>query len=144
MDDLPTLKLQNTDIEWVRTFKYLGLTFDSPTLLWNTHVEDICRQGNQRVNILKSMAGTTWGADREILTRVYKLYIRPKLLYGITAIASAPESRLESLNKIQNAALRVILGARRTSPITAMQIEANIPPPALSHKRDMLQVFLQG
>ena len=132
LEHLPTLKLQHNDIEWVKTFRYLGLTLDAPTLTWKVHVEETCRQGNLRVNILKSLAGTTWGADRELLTRVFKSFIRPKLLYGITAIASAPGSRIDSLNKKQNAALRVILGARRTSPITAMQIEANIPPPCPS------------
>ena len=127
LEHLPTLKLQDADIEWVRTFKYLGLTFDAPTLTWKAHIEGVCRQGYQRVNILKALAGT-WGADREMLLNIYKAYVRPKLLYGITAVASAAESRLEGLNRIQNAALRVALGARRTSPITALQVEADVPP----------------
>ena len=127
-EDLPTLRLQNTEIEWMKKFKYLGLTLDAPTLLWKDHVEEACRQGLQRINILKALAGTTWGADRDILLKVYDSFIKPKLMYGITAVASASESRLESLNKIQNAALRVILGARRTSPVTALQTEANVPP----------------
>ena len=80
------------------------------------------------MNILKALAGTTWGADREILLKIYKVFIRSKLTYGATAIASAANSRLENLNKVQNAALRAALGARRTSPITALQVEANIPP----------------
>ena len=128
LDQLPTLKLQHTDIEWVKTFKYLGLTFDAPTLTWKEHIEETCRQGLQRVNILKALTGTTWGADRDLLLKVYKTYIRPKLTYGIIAVASAAESRLNALNRIQNAALRVILGAKRSSPIVALQIEANVPP----------------
>ena len=127
-DHLPTLKLKENNIEWTPTFKYLGLTLDAPTLTWKQHIEEACRQGNQRINILKALTGTTWGADREQLLTIYKTYIRPKILYGITAVASAAESRIESLNRIQNAALRVALGARKTSPITALQVEADIPP----------------
>ena len=48
-------------------------------------------------------------------------------MYGITAVASAAGGRLDQLNRIQNAALRVALGARKTSPIIAMQVEADIP-----------------
>ena len=59
---------------------------------------------------------------------IYKVYIRTKLTYGTTAIASAADSRLENLNKVQNAALRVALGARRSSPILALQAESNFPP----------------
>ena len=50
------------------------------------------------------------------------------MTYGIAALASVKKNRLESLEKIQNAALRIILGARRTSPIKALQVEANMPP----------------
>ena len=128
LEDLPALRLQNTNIEWVMEFRYLGVILDAPTLTWKAHIEETCRQGLQRTNVLKALAGTTWGADRDMLTKVYNSFIRSKLVYGIAAIASAAASRLESLNKIQNAAIRVILGVKRTSPITAMQVEANIPP----------------
>ena len=74
------------------------------------------------------MAWQTWGAEKELLLRVYKVYIRSKLTYGITAVSSAAASRLEQLNKIQNAAIRVALGVKRTSPIPAIQVESNIPP----------------
>ena len=128
LDLLPTLRVNGEDIEWVKTFKYLGLIVDAPTLTWKKHIEETCRQAHQRVNILKALTGTTWGADREYLLIIYKVYIRTKLTYGATAIASAADSRLENLNKVQNAALRVALGARRTSPILALQAESNFPP----------------
>ena len=125
---LPTLTVTGNTIEWVKTFKYLGLTFDAPTLKWKTHIKETCQQGTQRVNILKALAGTTWGAERSLLLKVYTTYIRPKLTYGITAIASAAETSLNSLGRIQNAALRVAIGARNTSPTDALHIEANIQP----------------
>ena len=43
-------------------------------------------------------------------------------------LASASETNLNCLSRIQNAALRVALGARKTSPTAALHIEANIQP----------------
>ena len=93
------------------------------------------------MTIVKSLAETTLVTDRETLRRIYKSYIRPKILFGITEVDSAPESRLESLNKIQNAALGAILGARKTSPITALQVEADVPPISLHIKELCCQYY---
>ena len=127
-EELPNLTVTQNRIQWVKTFKYLGMYLDAPTLTWKSHIKEARRQGVQRLNILKALAGTTWGAERELLLKVYISYIRPKLTYGIAALASAAETNLKSLSRIQNAALRVALGARKTSPTVALHIEANIQP----------------
>ena len=77
---------------------------------------------------MRSLAGSKWGAERELLLRLYTSYIRPKIMYGASAYASASPTRLEQLERIQNAALRIAIGARKTTPIAALQVEANIPP----------------
>lgn len=128
MTELPHFKLLNEDIEWVKSHKYLGLTVDAPNLTWNKHIEEVCRSANQRLNMMRAVAGTSWGVDREILLNFYTIYIRPKLTYGITAIASTSTTTLGILEKLQNTALRISLGARNTTPILSLQAEANIPP----------------
>ena len=77
---------------------------------------------------MKTREGTTWVAEREILLRVYTTYIRPMLTYGIAALASAAETNLTRLSRIQHAALRVALGVRKSSPTVALHIEVNIQP----------------
>ena len=77
---------------------------------------------------MRALAGSTWGADREIMLDLYTQYIRPKLIYGISAVASASTTNLDRLERIQNAAIRIAIGARNTSPITALQVETNLPP----------------
>ena len=74
------------------------------------------------------MDSDNWGANRELLINFYKAYIRSKISYAATATASTCQSRKETLEKIQNAALRVALGARKTSPISSLQAEADVPP----------------
>ena len=58
LDRKPTLKINNTDIEWVLTFKYLGVTFDAPTLTWAAHINDVCRDCVQRLNIMRALSGS--------------------------------------------------------------------------------------
>ena len=122
------LKLNQDDIEWVKHIRYLGVTLDAPTLTWKKHYQELVREGQQRINIMRAISGTSWGANRELLLNFYRTYIRSKISYAATATASACQTRKESLEKIQNAALRVALGARKTSPIPSLQVEANMPP----------------
>ena len=134
MTELPTLRLRNEDIEWVKTHKYLGLTVDAPNLTWKEHINEVTRTTNQRLNMMRAVAGTAWGIDREMLLNFYTAYIRPKLTYGATVIASVSETRLAQLERLQNTALRISLGARKTTPIPSLQIKENIPSMALCMK----------
>ena len=122
------IKINGENIEWVKSCKYLGITLDAPTLTWSKHFEELAREGMQRINIMRAISGTSWGANRELLISFYQSYIRSKLTYGAAATSSACQTRKNTLEKIQNAALRVALGARKTSPIAALQSEANLPP----------------
>ena len=42
---------------------------------------------------------------------------------------------LEKFQKLQNIALRKMLGAFKTSPISAMEIEASLPPPKVKFNK---------
>ena len=101
LDEITKFKVNNEDVEWVKSFRYLGLTLEAPTLTWKLHFQELCREGVQRLNILRAVAGSSWGASREILLRLYTQYIRSKMTYGIAALASASKTRLESLEKIK-------------------------------------------
>ena len=128
LEHKPSLMINNSDIEWVLEFKYLGVTFDAPTLTWAPHIEEVKRDCVQRLNILRALSGSTWGADKDLMLTLYTAYIRPKITYGISAVASASVSKLDKLETIQNAAIRLAIGARNTSPRAALQAEANLPP----------------
>ena len=135
------LKVNNEEIEWVKTTKYLGATLDAPTLTWKKHHEDLAREAIQRLNIMRALSGTNWGANRELLINFYKAYIRSKLTYGAAATTSACQSRQMILERVQNAAMKVALGARKTTPIAAMQVEANLLPLQDHLKSHSLQYY---
>lgn len=77
--------------------------------------------------MLKSLCATSWGADPKILLILYKSLVRSHFEYGFLCFAG-DDKIVNSLDKIQNKCMRTVLGAFKTSPIAAMQIEMNLPP----------------
>ena len=49
--------------------------------------------------------------------------------YGVPVWWNNQKTILEKFQKLQNLALRKILGAFKSSPASAMEIEASLPPP---------------
>jgi len=69
--------------------------------------------------------------------------IRSKLDYGCIVHGSAHGSYLQMLDPIQNHALRLCLGAYRTSPASSLCVEANEPPLYFRWKKLSLQYCLK-
>lgn len=61
--------------------------------------------------------------------------IRSILDYGCIAYGSAAETQLKKLDVIQSTAMRVCLGAMKTSPISALQVEMGEMPLELRRKQ---------
>ncbi|GFT96973.1 RNA-directed DNA polymerase from mobile element jockey [Trichonephila clavipes] len=80
------------------------------------------------LNILKVLANTRWGADRTSLLRLYRALIRSKLDYESVVYSSACKSLLKILDPVHHQALRLCLGAFRTSPVESLYAEAYEPP----------------
>ena len=83
------------------------------------------------------------GADQETLLHLYRSLIRSKLDYGCIVYGSARGSYLRMLDPIQNHALRLCLGAYRTSPTSSLCVEANEPPLYFRRKKLSLQYCLK-
>lgn len=126
------LSLNGTILEQTPNAKFLGLTFDS-TLTWRQHIQELRLKCSQRLNLLKTLNGTTWGADKKCLLRLYQSHLRSVLDYGSIVYSTASQSTLKKLNTVQNQALRIASGAFRTSPIASINTETNTMP--LEHRR---------
>jgi len=93
------------------------------------------------LNLLRVLANTSWGADQSTLLHVhlYIALIRSKLDYGCIVYGSTRPSYLKMLDPIHNSALRLCLGAFRTSPASSMSVMANEPPLQLRRQKLTLQ-----
>ena len=84
-----------------------------------------------------------WGGDRKVLLRLYTSLVRSKLDYGSIVYGSAPKSYIKMLDPVQNQALRICLGAFRTSPKESLEVEADILPLHLRREKLALQYVLK-
>jgi ribonuclease HI len=64
----------------------------------------------------------TWGADTGILLSIYKSLVRSRLEYGLIAYGACSKTTREPIEVLQRAALRIILGAYRTTPSDSLYV----------------------
>jgi len=115
----------------------LGLIFDRK-LTFLPHLKYLKAKCQKALDILRVLANTDWGSDRETLLLLYRSLIRSKLDYGCVVYGSARRSYLRMLDPIHNQGLRLCLGAFRTSPQESLYVEAN--EPSLYFRRSKLSM----
>ena len=138
----PELTLDGIQIEVVPEFKFLGLLFDSK-LSFIPHINYLSNKCHKALNLLRVVSSMDWGADRNVLLRLYRTLVRSKLDYGCIVYGSARKSYLRKLDAIHNQGLRLALGAFRTSPVNSLYAEANEPSLNLRRKKLSLQYYLK-
>jgi ribonuclease HI len=120
-DYTPTLTLYNQTIEKVPCIRFLGVIFDSQ-LTWKSHISSIVSSCNKQIGLLRILGHHTWGADTGILLSVYKSLVRSRLEYGLIAYGACSKTTREPIEVLQRAALRIILGAYRTTPSDSLYV----------------------
>ena len=122
----PQLLLYGNPIPVVEKVKFLGIIFDRK-LSFLPHLHYLKNKCIKALNLLRVVAHTSWGADQQTILHLYRSLIRSKLDYGSIVYGSARQSYLKMLDPVQNQALRLCLGAFRTSPADSLCVEANEP-----------------
>ena len=133
----PVLKLDGSVIPVVDQYKFLGIIFDKK-LSFIPHIKYLKSKCNKALQLLRVIAHTDWGADRQILLKLYRSLVRSKLDYGCFIYGSARKSYLNTLNTIHHQGLRLALGAFSTSPVESLYAETSEAP--LTARRNKLGV----
>jgi len=118
--------IYNKQVEWVRSFKYLGVVLDD-NLSFTLHAKHVCSRANKRISILKHLAGSPYGATQQTLLHYYKACIRPILEYGSIAMSIACPSAIKRIESIQNTALRIALRLPQHARTKFVRAEAGCP-----------------
>ena len=133
----PNLTLNGKQIKVVRETKFLGLIFDQK-LSFIPHLKALKTKCLKALDIIKVVANQEWGADKSVLLKLYRSFVRSKLDYGCIVYGSARPSYIKMLDTIHHQGIRLALGAFRTSPVESLYVEAGELP--LEHRRIKLSL----
>ena len=107
-DDTVKISFQGFELQWQLTLKYLGVIFDK-RLTFGPQVKAICDRVSGRLAGLRKLTGKSIRLPCSKSLTVYKAFARPILEYGCEAFISFRPCHLESLQRLQNKALRICM-----------------------------------
>ncbi|KAG0714204.1 putative RNA-directed DNA polymerase from transposon BS [Chionoecetes opilio] len=121
------LKLQDTNINWVNSFPYLGIWLDSQ-LTFKKHVAATKERAKSRIRILRIMTGFQEGTNYDVLRTFYVQAIRSLIDYGAPCLSLTSATQASALETVQNEALRIMAGESRWTRTNILHLETNTPP----------------
>ena len=133
--------LDNKEVPTIRNPKILGLNFDN-MLNFGHHSKLLKNQVQTKNTVLKCLAGSSWGKDKEILTDTYKALGRSHLNYASSVWTPyLSKTNWSNLNSAQNTALRTITGCVKMTEVTHLNQETKILP-VREHSEMLTKQFL--
>ena len=76
----PQFLLNETTLEQVEAFKYLGVLISSD-VSWSAHIDSICAKGKKLIGLLYRRFSSNIYSER--LQEIYKSLVRPQLEYAV-------------------------------------------------------------
>ena len=135
----PPLYINGKEIEYVNTFKYLGVTFDSK-LNWKEHIKTQVKRAKASLLMSKKLVGKTWGINPTNAHWIYTAIVRPLLTYGSVSWVSClkRETNLKDLTQVQRLACKLITSSMRSTPTAGMETLLGLVPIDLYIKQTAL------
>jgi Reverse transcriptase (RNA-dependent DNA polymerase)/Endonuclease-reverse transcriptase len=122
------IKFADTPIQHVDHPKYLGVTLDR-SLTYNVHLTKTAKKVAARVNLVRKLAGTNWGANAATL-RTASL----ALVYSTAEYCAPVWLNSVHVSKIDvqlNNTMRIISGTVKSTQLQWLPVLANIAPPEI-------------
>ena len=132
------IDINGKTIATAKTARFLGLTFDQQ-LTWKPHINNIIDKTKKKINLLRSITGQRWGANKATLLRIYRTLIRPKIEYGFELFFTASKTTLKQLVTLQNTCLRICTGAMKTTATDILYNECSELPLNLRIKTSLIK-----
>ena len=120
----PDITLEDTQLPLERSPKLLGVIMD-PSLSFHKHCNYVSDRIEKRNNILKALAGSSWGQDKETLLLTYNALGKSIASYAAPVWSTkASDSSFKKIQTAQNAALRKATGAHKMASIDHLHQES--------------------
>ena len=137
-DDIQhTLHINNQKIKSENSMMFLGMILDRK-LNFNEHITYIIDKGKKRLNLMRNLCGTTWGASINTLLTIYRTLIRSIIEYGDIVYDNTSNRNKQKLDSLQYQALKICCGSMTGSPLEALQNETGELPLELSRLKHQL------
>ena len=136
-EEEPHLTLHGSTIQVKEDTAYLGLIVDK-RLNWRSHVDHVRAKCLSAINLIKHLSHLSWGADRRTLKQLHSALVLSKINYGAQVYGTFNSKVFKRLEPLQNACLRAITGAFRSTPAVSLCAETGILP--LEFSRDLLNL----
>jgi len=131
------IKIKDQKVPTVQKPKFLGVHYDQ-FFTFSHHAKEIKTKVHSKNNVLKALAGTSWGCEKETMTTTYKAIGQSLINYAcpIWTPALKNNSVWDSLQAAQNSALKIALGCHKISSTDHIHNEAEIMP--VKHHCEMI------
>ncbi|GFS18314.1 reverse transcriptase-like protein [Elysia marginata] len=127
------LSLRGTNLKKEEIPIYLGVKLDRQLTL-KEHIQDLRGRANKRLQLVKRLASTSWGADNNTLRQFYIGYVRSLVKYNLALQSISSKTNKDLLDRVQSQAVHFISGGMRSTPTAAFEIHTIIEP--LGLRRD--------
>ena len=120
------ITINNQQIEWVENFAYLGIHIDSK-LNFNKELKYLRQKAAARLNTMKYVTSLKGGASLELQKTYYKACTRSLIDFAAPVLTNLTDNLKETLEVIQNNAMRLMLGAPMWTKLCNLRAESNLP-----------------
>ena len=120
-------------IEAEKHIRTLGVQIDQK-LTGQAHIRKVVAKAPEYEKVLRTLAGSTWGASLGATREVYLRAIRPAITYGAAlwyrpeGVLAAAKGMAAKLKAIQGRCLRAAAGAYKATSTEALEVETWVEP----------------
>jgi ribonuclease HI len=136
------LMINGSKLKMDTKVKFLGMFFDSK-LNWVEHVKYVVGKCSKRLNLMRSLTGTSFGANKKCLLTIYNILIRSVLDYGAIVYDTASQTTKNMIENIQNRALSICCGSMKGTPVAALQVECGEMPLRLRRLKQQIKYAIK-
>ena len=122
----PRILIEDSRLPLVQCPKILGVYMDT-SLSFNKHSSHVAERVSGRNNILKALAGTSWGQQKETLLMTYKAVGRSIINYAAPVWSTnIRDTNYRNIKYTQNQSLMISTGCFKMSSVDHLYMEASM------------------
>nr|KAG5695960.1 hypothetical protein BaRGS_017541 [Batillaria attramentaria] len=108
-----SIQIGNVTIKPCSEAKFLGVTLNE-RLRWQPHISNLTAKASRSVNLIKILSAERWATPRSLIHLTNAL-VRSRLTYGCEAFFALSKTEYLKLERVELAALKTAIGARKSA-----------------------------